>query len=63
MPRRPQAKEDQYLEEFSTEGALAHFSGSIGVNLSAIVLDESLVTMDTRAMRGSIKGLIESTPD
>ena len=57
------AKESEYLEQFSTEGALAHLSGSIGVDMSAIDLDQPLETLDTRAMRGSVKGLIESAPD
>jgi len=57
------AKEAEYLEQFSTEGALAHLSGSIGVDLSAIDLDRPLETLDSQAMRGSIKGLIESAPD
>ncbi len=57
------AKEAEYLEQFSTEGALAHLSGSIGVDLSSIDLDDPLNTMDIGAMRGSIKGLIESMPD
>jgi len=57
------AKEAEYLEQFSTEGALAHLSGSIGVDLSSIDLDNPLNTMDIGAMRGSIKGLIESMPD
>jgi FMN-dependent oxidoreductase (nitrilotriacetate monooxygenase family) len=57
------AKEAEYLEQFSTEGALAHLSGSIGVDLSAIDLDRPLETIDSQAMRGSIKGLIESAPD
>ena len=57
------AKEAEYLEQFSTEGALAHLSGSIGIDLSDIDLDQSLKSIDTRAMRGMVKGLIESTPD
>ena len=57
------AKEAEYLEQFSTEGALAHMSGSIGVDLAAIDLDRPLETIDQRSMRGSIKGLIESAPD
>ena len=56
-------KEAEYLEQFSTEGALAHLSGSIGVDLAAIDLDRPLNTIDSRGMRGSVKGLIESTPD
>ena len=56
-------KEAEYLEQFSTEGALAHLSGSIGIDLSDIDLDQSLKSIDTRSMRGMVKGLIESTPD
>lgn len=57
------AKEAEYLEQFSTEGALAHQSGGIGVDLGAIDLDQPLETIDSRAMRGTVKGLIESAPD
>ena len=57
------AKEAEYLEQVSTEGALAHLSGSIGVDLAAIDLDRPLETLDSQTMRGSIKGLIESVPD
>ena len=57
------AKEAEYLEQFSVEGALAHLSGSIGVDLSSIDLDKPLNTIDAGAMRGPIKGLVESTPD
>ena len=57
------AKEAEYLEQFSVEGALAHLSGSIGVDLSSIDLDKPLNTVDAGAMRGPIKGLVESTPD
>ena len=57
------AKEAEYLEQFSTEGALAHMSGGIGVDLAAIDLDRPLETIDSQAMRGSVKGLIESAPD
>ena len=56
-------KETEYLEQFSTEGALAHLSGSIGIDLSDIDLDQPLKSIDTRSMRGMVKGLIESTPD
>ena len=57
------AKEAEYLEQFSTEGALAHLSGSIGIDVAAIDLDRPLETIDHTNMRGSIKGLIESAPD
>ena len=57
------AKEAEYLEQFSTEGALAHLSGSVGVDLSAIDLDQPLDTIDSQAVRGFVKSLIEATPD
>ena len=57
------AKEAEYLEQFSTEGALAHLSGSIGADLGAIDLDRPLNTFDFQGVRGSVKGLIESAPD
>jgi len=57
------AKEAEYLEQVSTEGVLAHLSGSIGVDLAAIDLDRPLETLESQTMRGSIKGLIESAPD
>ena len=57
------AKEAEYIEQFNTEGSLAHMSGSIGVDLAAIDLDLPLETIDSNAMRGSIKALIESTPN
>lgn len=57
------AKRSEYLEQFSTEGALAHLSGSVGVDLAAIDLDQPLGTIDTNAMRGFVKSLVESAPD
>ena len=57
------AKKAEYLEEFSTEGAFAHLSGTVGVDLAAIDLDQPLGTIKTDAMRGFVKSLIESAPD
>ena len=57
------AKEAEYLEQFSTEAALAHLSGSIGVDMGAIDLDRPLETFDSQAMQGPVKGLMESAPD
>ena len=57
------AKKAEYLEEFSTEGAFAHLSGTVGVDLAAIDLDQPLGTINTDAMRGFVKSLIESAPD
>ena len=51
------AKAAEYLEQFSTEGALAHLSGSIGVDLGAINLDQPLDRIDKLNMRGSVKGV------
>ena len=57
------AKEAEYIEQFSTEGSLAHLSGSVGVDLGVIDLDQPLDIIDSQAMRGSVKSLIESAPD
>ena len=57
------AKRAEYLEQFSTEGALAHLSGTVGVDMAAIDLDQPLETINTDAMRGFVKSLIESAPD
>jgi long-chain alkane monooxygenase len=57
------AKEAAYLAQFSTEGALAHLSGSIGVDLGAIDLDCPLASFAFDSMRGAITDLIASAPD
>jgi FMN-dependent oxidoreductase (nitrilotriacetate monooxygenase family) len=57
------AKEAAYLAQFSTEGALAHLSGSIGVDLGAIDLDCPLASFTFDSMRGAITDLIASAPD
>lgn len=57
------AKEAGYLEQSSTEGGLAHMSGSVGVDLGAIDLDTPLEALETDAIQGVIRGLIESAPD
>jgi FMN-dependent oxidoreductase (nitrilotriacetate monooxygenase family) len=57
------AKLDDYMESYSLEGALAHISGSVGVDLSDIDVDMPLDSMETRAMRGWVKGIIEAEPD
>ncbi len=57
------AKEAAYREQSNLEGSLAHMSGSIGVDLGAINLDQPLASFDFQSMRGSVKGLIESAPD
>lgn len=51
----------EYTEQLSTEAALAHLSGSIGVDLGAIDPDRPLETFDSQAMTGgAVKGLLES---
>jgi len=57
------AKANEYIEQLSMDGALAHISGTIGVDLGAIDLDLPLQSMQTRAMRGWAKGIIEAEPD
>ena len=57
------AKEAAYMEQANVEGSLAHMSGSIGVDLGAVDLDQPLASYDFQSVRGSVKGLIESSPD
>lgn len=57
------AKEAEYLEQSSSEGGLAQMSGSVGVDLGAIDLDAPLASLETDAIQGVIKGLIDSAPD
>jgi FMN-dependent oxidoreductase (nitrilotriacetate monooxygenase family) len=54
------SKAADYLEGLSTEGALAHLSGSIGVDLGAIDPDRPLETFESNAMTGPVRGLLES---
>ena len=52
-----------YLAQSSVDGGLAHMSGSVGVDLGAIDLDAPLASLETDAIQGVVKGLIESAPD
>ncbi len=56
------AKAAEYLEGLSTEAALAHLSGSIGVDLGAIDPDRPLETFRSEAMTGAVRGLLENVP-
>jgi alkanesulfonate monooxygenase SsuD/methylene tetrahydromethanopterin reductase-like flavin-dependent oxidoreductase (luciferase family) len=56
------SKAAEYIEGLSTEAALAHLSGSIGVDLGAIDPDRPLETFDSNAMTGAVRGLLENTP-
>ncbi|MEM7250651.1 MAG: LLM class flavin-dependent oxidoreductase [Pseudomonadota bacterium] len=55
-------KADDYLACLSTEGALAHISGSVGVDLSAVDPDQPLTSIETESVRGLIKEMIDSAP-
>lgn len=57
------AKAAEYSEQSSVEGGLAHMSGSVGVDLDAIDLDAPLASLETDAIQGVVKGLIDSAPD
>ena len=57
------AKAADYVAQSSVDGGLAHMSGSVGVDLGAIDLDAPLASLETDAMQGVIRGLIESAPD
>jgi FMN-dependent oxidoreductase (nitrilotriacetate monooxygenase family) len=57
-----QARYEEYLEQVSTEAGLAHLSGAVGVDLGAIDPDRPLDELDTEAVQGIVKGLIESAP-
>ena len=56
-------KEAEYLEKSSTEGGLAQMSGSVGGDLNAIDLDAPLASLETDAIQGGVKGLIDSAPN
>ncbi len=57
------AKEREYLEQVSFEAALAHFSGTLGVDLSRIDPDRPLDTLETEGMHGVVRSLIEAAPE
>ncbi len=56
------AKEAEYRAQLSTEAALAHLSGSIGVDLGSIDPDRPLEEFDSQAMQGPVRGLLEGRP-
>ena len=58
-----EAKAADYVAQSSVDGGLAHMSGSVGVDLGAIDLDAPLASLETDAMQGVVRGLIESAPD
>src|SRR4051794_5238063 len=56
------AKAAEYLDGLSTEAALAHLSGSIGVDLGAVDPDRPLETFDSNAMTGPVRNLLDNAP-
>jgi long-chain alkane monooxygenase len=54
------AEVDEWL---SDEGMLAHMSGTIGVDLSAIDLDRPISDFTTERVQGVVRSLAESAPD
>lgn len=57
------AKEATYLEQLSTDGALAHLSGALGVDLGAYDPDAPLESFRGQAMQGVVRGLLENAPE
>lgn len=57
------AKLDDYMESYSMEGALAHLSGSVGIDLGDIDLDAPLGSIEVGAIRGWVKGIVEAEPE
>ena len=57
------AKAADYLAQSSVDGGLVHMSGSVGVDLGAIDLDAPLASLETDAIQGVVRGLIDSAPD
>jgi len=55
-------KEREYLEQIDEEAVLAHLSGSMGVDLSAVDPDRPLETIENEGVRGFIKDLLDSAP-
>lgn len=58
-----EAKAADYVAQSSVDGGLVHMSGSVGVDLGAIDLDAPLASLETDAMQGVVRGVIDSTPD
>ena len=56
------AKEEEYLQQVSTDASLAHLSGSLGIDLGNINPDKPLESFDSQAMQGVVKSMIESRP-
>jgi FMN-dependent oxidoreductase (nitrilotriacetate monooxygenase family) len=57
------AKEAEYREQLSTDGALAHMSGNVGADLGPIDPDRPLSTFESNAVQGVIRAMLDSAPD
>ncbi len=58
-----EARAADYVAQSSVDGGLVHMSGSVGVDLGAIDLDAPLASLETDAIQGVVRGVIESAPD
>ena len=58
-----EARAAEYVAQSSVDGGLVHMSGSVGVDLGAIDLDTPLESLETDAIQGVVRGVIESAPD
>jgi FMN-dependent oxidoreductase (nitrilotriacetate monooxygenase family) len=57
------AKSREFDQWLSDEGMLAHMSGTIGVDLSAIDLDQPISDFTSSRVQGVVRSLAESAPD
>ncbi len=56
------AKADELAQQLSPEAGLAHLSGSVGVDLGSLDLDQPLERFEFQGIQGFVKRLIESAP-
>ena len=63
LKRRLAANSAEVDEWLSDEGMLAHMSGTIGADLSAIDLDRPISDFTTERVQGVVRSLAESAPD
>lgn len=56
------AKLDDYMESYSMDGALAHISAIMGVDLGDVDLEAPIESIEVEALRGWVKGLVEAEP-
>ncbi|WP_285313464.1 NtaA/DmoA family FMN-dependent monooxygenase [Pseudarthrobacter sp. fls2-241-R2A-168] len=56
-------KADEMLSYWNDEASLAFQSATLGVDLSTVELDTPIGDMDTNAMQGNLRALLEAAPD